>query len=266
MIAFVILSANPGNLWVRVLTVVGGLCAVAWATWSQPQGQEGHDQQRRFSIFDPLDWFRPVSRDERVLEPNQRRLQRERLDKQETLSQSDVAEFVFSTVMQSVSAKHDIVRTLETKATSQMGFAGAILALLVTLGQSNVMQPPFLLAIIALTVCILASLRAVFITEYTTPSPLLYNIPSIASKAENKAKIALNLAEAYGRYGLDVGMEAGRKSRYVAAGSIALFVGIASVFASVFWSGQSRELSIRCPSERCNVTITQGVAHDGKGA
>jgi hypothetical protein len=216
--------------------------------------------------FDPLNWLFPVGKDERILDVEERRLQRSALEAQEDLTGSEVAEFVLSAVMFTIGAKQDMIRTLEAKAASQVGFAGAILAIMVTLGRSDSTKLLFLIAMGALTLCILSNLYAMFVSEYDAPSPLLYNLPSVLNDARNKGKIATSLAEAYGRYGLDLGVEAGKKSRYVRAGTILLATGIAFVLLSAFFPNSMREINIECPNGGCAVTVTQGVQNAGRQA
>jgi hypothetical protein len=213
--------------------------------------------------IDPLGWVFPVNQDTRLLDIDERRRQLKKLQSQEALTNSDVAEFVLGAVMVTVDVKHDMIRTLETKAASQIGFAGAIMAILVTLGRSSIAPPAFLLAVSFLALCIFSNLVAMLVTEKDAPSPLLYNLTTILNDPENKGKIAASLAEAYGRYGLGLGVEAGKKSRYVLMGTLLLSIGVILVVLSSFWPSEQRELSIRCPNERCVVTVTQGVGDDG---
>lgn len=212
-------------------------------------------------LSDPLNWFRPVKADAEVLSLAKRRLASAKLKRLAALQDASVSEFLLDAVMKTIDAKHDMIGTLETKASAQIGFAGAIMAIVVALERSQLVW----LAALLLGVSILANLRAMLVTEYRAPSPLMYNLDAVLADPGNKARIAATLTEAYGRYGMDLGVEAGKKSRYVLAGTLFLVFGVAVVVTSAFLPAQTGELKLSCPTTRCNV-IVQGTDSNGSGS
>jgi hypothetical protein len=202
--------------------------------------------------IDPLGWFWPIKGDERVMDAKERRHYRDDLDELRDISDAQTPEFVLSMVMLTVQSKHDTIQTLETKAASQIGFAGAIMAIMVALG-----RPGLIWAACVLGASILSNLRAMLVTEYVAPSPLIYNLIGTVKKPENKARIAIRLAEAYGRYAAQLGVEGHKKSRYVLLGTVLLVAGTFLLVALAL-TQRPGEISVRCPNDRCTVTVTQG--------
>ena len=214
------------------------------------------DEMARFLAIatDPLNWFWPV-RSQTDLTSLRRRLdEKDKLRALAALTDSTVAEFLLEAIGKNVAAADKAIETLETKAASEIGFAGTIIAVFATLGRKD-----YLLAVaVPLALSILCNIRAMFVEEYALPSPVIYNLQSVVSDPANKARIALKLTEAYGDYSADLGVKCGRKSRYVRAGTLLLVVGVFMLLWAAWQRPPSSEgMSITCSSPPCVILATQ---------
>jgi hypothetical protein len=192
------------------------------------------------------------------MDAKERRQWRDDLDSLSEISDSQTPEFVLSMIMLSVKSNHDTIDKLESKAASQIGFAGAIMAIMVALGRPGTVWSACILG-----ASILSNLRAMLVTEYKAPSPLVYNLVGTIKRPENKGRIAVRLSEAYGRYASRLGIEAHKKSRYVILGTVLLVIGT-FLLAALALTQVPGELTVRCPNQPCTITVTQGATVSGQ--
>lgn len=267
-------AARSHDLTGQVLAGVGALlCAfVAGILFtrvpSTPPPMTGvkHPLQRALAwLFDPLNWLSPVRRDPIAASLDERIEQKRKLesDVYQNITDEKVPSFLFTAIGKNVDAKHDAIKTLETKAASQIGFAGTIIAIFAALGEHT----HFLWIAIPLGISILASLRAIFVKEYNLPSPIVYNLDTILSDPNNAAKIASALTESYAQYGLDLGVAAGRTARYVSTGTIGLVVGVIMLLVvTTLDKGTQQPVTITCSQPTCVIVQTKGTTANGRSA
>jgi hypothetical protein len=129
-------------------------------------------------------------------------------------------------------AKLASIRTLETKAISQVTAAGTILGLLTAFGAG--IGVVFRDAAIAmLVVAILAYLRAAYVRSGTLPSFGHYLSKSVMSDPLNEARVATLAAGAWRDYSLEVEKDNAIKAQFVKAGNFWLQSALIAILVAV---------------------------------
>lgn len=267
-IVSLVFAAIAAERAAQVGALIGTTLAIAWCALVtgtllersrpflvQPAPSDQHFVVRALSwLLDPLNWFLPVRRDPLAASLEERIASKSSLAEYTSVETADVAEFLFNAIGKNVDAKHKAIETLESKAASQIGFAGTIIAIFAALGD----HAHFLWVGIPLGISILASLRAVFVKSYNLPSPIVYNLESIISDAKNKGRIALELTESYNKYSLGLGVVGGRIARYVNVGAITLVIGVTILLAMALTGQPPNEpVSIKCDRPNCVIVVNK---------
>jgi hypothetical protein len=123
----------------------------------------------------------------------------------------DTAARIYDAVQEVVTRSVDANKSLETKASGVIVLSSAVLGFGAQLANAHRAQPWLaILASLALVCAIVCAARVNFSQAFNLPSPITYNLPSIANLPDNEAKIVLELTEAWNDYAVDertVGVE-----------------------------------------------------------
>jgi len=245
-----VLLAMAGAIW---CTSYGAIYQVILAAnWRRnPRKNVWFSVKQAVAIaLDPLNWFFPVRKDPLTnsLEKRLEWQQQFQSDFYSKITDEAVPTFLFEAIGKNIDVTHDAIKTLETKAGQQIGFAGTIIAIFAALGD----HAHFLWIAVPLAISILLNLRAVFVKEYELPSPIVFNLNTIIVVPENKARIASALTEAYADYSLDLGVAAGRTARYVRWGTFGLVIGVAILLGvTTLGIPGSQTVTVTCDKPPC---------------
>jgi hypothetical protein len=158
-----------------------------------------------------------------------RQLAEERLKRTPALQTAETAETILQQVMLVVDRAVEGNRNLETKSTGVIVLSTALIGFAITFASAhNIPNVPIgiaAMACLALAVVLAGTVNAV--ETHDLPSPITYNLPSIANELNNNAKIKMELAEAWNDYAIDEGTSGIIKARWLSASFAFMYLGIA---------------------------------------
>jgi hypothetical protein len=160
-----------------------------------------------------------------------------RLDRLLRAGSPAVARFVLAETKDQAEKKRAAHRTLETKATSVIGFATAVLGFAAAFNSSALLKimwwgwfPALVPALILEALAVVAGMAALLTQSYALPNAVLFNHPDALEDPLNEARIAMALSQTWAHYEhcLTAG-NATRSRRF----TIALWLFVIGLFYSV---------------------------------
>lgn len=134
---------------------------------------------------------------------------------------------VYDAVQEIVARSVDANKSLETKASGVIVLSSAVLGFGLQLANAHRAQPWLaILASIALVGAIGCAARVNFSQAFNLPSPITYNLPSIANLPDNEAKIVVELTEAWNDYAVDERSVGAEKALWLRRSFAAMLVGV----------------------------------------
>jgi hypothetical protein len=160
----------------------------------------------------------------------------ERLDSLLQAKSPSVARFILAETKDQAEKKRASHRTLETKATSVIGFSAVVLGFAAGFNQSELLKiiwhgvPAILPTLLLEAAAIIAGLMALRAQDYRLPDAVNYNYPDALEDPLNEARIAMALTQSWAHYErcLDAG-NATRSRRF----SVALWAFVLGLFWTV---------------------------------
>jgi hypothetical protein len=176
----------------------------------------------------------------------------DRLKKTPALQTAETAGTILQQVMVVVDRTVDGNRNLETKSTGVIVLSTALIGFGITFAAThripNVPIGIAAMACLAFAIVLAGAVNAV--ETHDLPSPITYNLPSIANDLSNDAKIKIELAEAWNDYAIDEGTSGIVKARWLSAAFAFMYLGIVLfvTVGAIAMSGQTANHVVHQPS------------------
>jgi hypothetical protein len=174
---------------------------------------------------------RPVNA---ILELQPRIEVEQRLKNTPAIATSKTAAAILDAVHQVVDRVADANRNLETKANGLIVLSSAMLGFGANIANAHRVTIPWMgvLGVVALLIAIFCAACVNLVETFNLPTPIAYNLPSVANMRDNEAKIYVELAEAWNAYAVDERNAGVTKTKWLVTSFLAMLTGV-TLFALV---------------------------------